>query len=338
MFREAYSDFAAQSEGAGELHEKVLVDMARIHEDIVEAMVEAGDISPVGPSSMASTRRFIVYSRVCALCKKNEYELPFQPNMGVCCQTCKYGWCCSQEHYDEYMKTGLRSSELCSQFVQSAVLETFHLNHAKDFKDVFAFAPSHHEPPKYDPPFTARPADWTEYFQSRFPREYAKTQLGILAHQYLPAASYLLSQSCTCLNATYRHGLDEYTKGPFASKSMTIHIVGAAQNYEVPARGKVSEELMHSLPAISSLKTVFVGPEVGVVWKDDSKRLLCPNMGCCPVCTAQNRTRSIEIFGYTYHEYKQDPMFSQPDLIVAFNAGLSGNCTDSWKTSLSCWI
>jgi hypothetical protein len=43
----------------------------------------------------------------------------------------------------------------------------------------------------------------------------------------------------------------------------------------------------------------------------------------------------MEIVGYTYHEYKQDPtMFSQPDLIVAFNTGMYEECTESWKTTL----
>lgn len=304
--------------------------------EIIQRMVAAGECPPVDQNIINATKFVIMWARVCAHCKKNEYELPCpddQQQQGVCCQTCKYGWCCSKEHYDEYKKTGHHNSELCSQFVQANIIGTFCWKHTKQFNEIFAVAPNHQAPSNYDPLFTACPTDWTEYFKVRFPEEYATTQLGMFPQEYLPAATHLLSQPCTCLYAIYHHGLDEYTKGHFASKSMTIHIVGASRQYEIPPRGKIWEELMHCLPAIRSLKTVFIGPEVGVA-DDGSKRLLCPNMGCCPVCTAQNRTRSIEIFGYTYHEYKQDPMFSQPDLIVAFNTGMFIERTESWKTTL----
>jgi mitochondrial splicing suppressor protein 51 len=336
------------------LHEKILIGKAFRHEEVIRTLVATGQMrGPVDSETMDRVRRFIMWARVCAHCKKNEYEFLSENNdinnnnKGICCPTCKYGWCCSQEHYDAYMQTGHHSSELCRQFAHSATMETFSWQHKKRFNEAFAAAPDHQVTTRdYDPPFKRCPTGWEEYVKTRFVAEYAATLAGQLPSEFLPAATHLLSQSATCLYALFHHGLDEYTnkKGKGSSraftgkKTLTIHIVGACKNYEIPPRGEVWEELLHCLPAVDSLKTVFIGPEVGVDFPDgssSSKRLCYENVECCPVCTVQNRTRSIEICESTYHEYKQDPiMFSQPDLIVVFNTGMYEECTESWKSSL----
>lgn len=265
-------------------------------------------------------RRFIQYARVCSVCRRNEYELGAEAQW-VNCSTCKFGWCCSQNHFDQYQSQ--HTQEVCDAYVNSIAVSRFHWNHVEQYNETFI-----------SPPDTNRteimetfPSNWNEYFQIRHPVAYQASQQHQLPAEFLPAATYELSQPSTCLFAMYMHGIDEFKD----KSTLTIHVVGASFTYEI-VPSCVWEEILHCLPNVQRLLIVFIGPDA---WKADATETCEENdAGCCPTCTSRNRTRSISIYGLTYHDYKASSKFTAPDLVVAFNTGMYEEYTESWKTSL----
>lgn len=286
---------------------------------VVENAMEEGTISQRGKEFWERTQKFLTHTRVCSVCGKNAFELDSAE--WINCSTCKFGWCCSQKHFDEYKNK--HSEEICDKYVQSVAVHKFLWSHAKNNNEEFLYAPE----TLRDEPMQQFPTNWDQYFQMRDPEYFQFSQEGRLPPEFLPASTQELSQPLTCLYAMYLHGIDRFKD----ETTLTVHVVGASPTYEI-CPSCVWEELLHCLPAVKKLRLVFVGPDAcsnaidGHYESDDS--------GCCPTCESQDRSRGTYIYGLTYHDYKASIMFKSPDLIVAFNTGMHEVCTESWKTSL----
>ncbi|KAJ8075506.1 hypothetical protein PM082_021136 [Marasmius tenuissimus] len=150
----------------------------------------------------------------------------------------------------------------------------------------------------------------------------------------LRAISVGLSMPMTILYALQRLNADEeWARKP----ELTIHVIGASSEKEVPA-AVVFDEILHRLPELEHLRLVFVGPDI----KHVIKALRRPNtlkpeyMDPCEGCLRQNRKRTHELHAMLYHEYVEnlDSKFMKPDLAVAFNSGANTYQDDSWKETI----
>ena len=190
----------------------------------------------------------------------------------------------------------------------------------------------------FQPPLATFPSDWNSFFRLRC----GDLPLDRLPSEFLPASTLELSQPYTCLYAMYQHkgSLQRFfANNTIVSETLTIHILGPSTTYELPPSG-VWEEVMHCLPNVYQFIPVFVGPEATEMLLPPSDRMEVVTGGieCCPTCQAQGRKRGLSMYGTTYHKYCHDRTMSNnhmpPDLVVAFNTGISQEETESWNPTL----
>ena len=72
------------------------------------------------------------------------------------------------------------------------------------------------------------PKSWDEYFKLRMPIEYRAVKHSQLPDEYLPSATFFLSQITMCLYGMYHHKRDFFT----AAEVLTIHVVGLGSSFE----------------------------------------------------------------------------------------------------------
>lgn len=266
--------------------------------------------------------KFLIFLKTCMICGKNEYDFGADRNW-TNCPTCRFGWCCSQDHFQEALSA--HTPQVCESYQRATACRLFRWNHCKRYGEEFIFGP---ESP-LTMPFSGFPSSWEEYYETRCPLQHQKSRQGILPLEFLPAATKQLSQPVMCLYSIYQHDFlrEKYTSSGASAQELTIHVVGANSAFELWPR-QFWEEILHCLPSVSCLNVDFIGPEVAI----DSPR---DALECCPKCTSQHRSRTVAFHCKTYHDYKSDEAtFTPPDLLVAFNTGLSEECRASWKASL----
>jgi splicing suppressor protein 51 len=124
----------------------------------------------------------------------------------------------------------------------------------------------------------------------------------------------------------YLHGKEQFT----SLKELTIHILGAAESFEYEGGSPtcIWEEIMHCLPAVKTLKVIFIGPEGKLNMKLFS-------IEACPDCISKGRVRMQGFHDTTYHDYRASDEFLKPDFAAAFNTGLYDEFTESWKESVA---
>jgi len=287
--------------------------------------------------------KFVMHGRSCSICLANDFSGPLSTDPKLqeeyivnhnkldwkCCPTCQHGWCCSSRHWEEHQEK--HTPEICQRYTAKDELDLFHYRHVQIHKEVFRNAPRL----ALADVLEVFPKDWDAYFRTRFVGRYPEW-LDRLPPQWYPATTRLLSQPVTCLYAMYQYGIHHFSE----KQELTLHIVGA-EVYELPATG-VWEEILHCLPRLQQLTIQFIGPHASKASRQRTRDSgPQPVDQYCPDCTQKGRKWSMGIFGYTYHGYVETYLqttphdhHSKPDLIVAFNTGMSEEHTDSWKTSL----
>ncbi|KAH8370432.1 hypothetical protein KR093_003449, partial [Drosophila rubida] len=103
------------------------------------------------------------------------------------------------------------------------------------------------------------------------------------------------------------------------AEQLTIHLVGAEMEFEVDVFQKWEIFLLHILPAVKTLRVVFVGPELNsskVSFEQLSK------IKCCRLCRKAERTVEYYFENRLYHDYCVQSSFKSPDLVCFFNSGL----------------
>lgn len=301
---------------------------------IVNDMAAKGIITPDNRDAWRWAQKFIQYCRVCSICGKNEYDFAVgghsSSNSGggdwMNCETCKFGWCCSKEHWEEYKDR--HTAEICYKYRSSIMISRFEWKQVQAEDEAFCFTPEE----TLAKPMETFPEDgWESYFKIRCPDMYAYSRNGMLPPEFLPASTHALSQPVTCLYGMYQHSIERFNSLP----KLSVHVVGASTSYELPATC-IWEEILHCLPAIKKIQIDFVGPEARSILNSDEDKYAVTEMEVCPTCESNHRQRSISIHGQTYHEFVRTSgdKFSRPDLIVAFNTGMHEDDTESWTESL----
>ncbi|XP_033209346.1 uncharacterized protein LOC117168088 [Belonocnema kinseyi] len=106
-----------------------------------------------------------------------------------------------------------------------------------------------------------------------------------------------------------------------SQESMTIHVVGA-NNFEEVGQ-QAWEVLMHWLPNLIFLRVILIGPECATV---------NTQVTICKICNAKEKKLYVESYGLLYKDYFEGRIFTKPDIVVGFNAGL--RIYNTWTDSL----
>jgi len=93
----------------------------------------------------------------------------------------------------------------------------------------------------------------------------------------------------------------------------------------------IFEELLHLLPSLESVELTCVGLDVSV---KSSGGLTSMKMDCCPKRSSGGRTRSLDLWTGSYHDYIKTDFYQKPDLAVVFHTGLSQEMETQWFPTL----
>lgn len=278
-------------------------------------------------AAIATAKNFISGCRVCAICSKTEYDgAAGDTRDWPHCEKCGYGWCCSEEHRKEYQAKGAHTEEICRTYNRAIECERFKWEHVQKHDEPFVEMPREPLPEV----LSAFPRNWDDYYETRCTHAWPLRSL--LPRPYFDVGTQELSQPVNCLHAMYVHGIDNFS----SLSTLTIHIVGADQAYEwSPCPTHVWEEIMHCLPGVQKMEIIFVGPGLYTCLKPRRDYVPPLDLECCPDCTAKGRNRFNTTYAKKWHEYRADEeRYTKPDLIVAFNAGISMEETDGWVESV----
>ena len=128
MIQETYGDIVASC---------TLLQKTVALTGMLERMINENAIAPTARENWGRTQRFVTNSRLCSICNKSDFEIT--DSKWINCPTCKFGWCCSQEHHDEYQSK--RTQEIGNSYVDSIATSCFHWNYAKNYNTQFSFTP-----------------------------------------------------------------------------------------------------------------------------------------------------------------------------------------------------
>ena len=162
--------------------------------------------------------KFVYYGRVCSVCLANDFSLYEAGQQTVDwqhCPVCKYGWCCSQDHWNEYKSK--HSPEICQSYQNVVRMETFHFRSIMKHKEMLG------NPPRFvlSTRLSTFPKDWKSYWKQRYAEDYVKHS-PFLPPEFWPATTRLMSQPVTCLFAMYQYGISHFD----SLEDLTIHVVG----------------------------------------------------------------------------------------------------------------
>ena len=306
--------------GIGRLKEKLTTLLNLVH--------QPGRInSKKSEEEWQQAKAFIFNSKMCSICFKTDYDFDDEDDSKISswrnCACCRFGWCCSDEHWDQYKHQ--HTPEICANHVASSDIDRFRYNHAKNYDQRLY----HNSDLVLSEPMDNLPRDWDEYHRIRSPDEYHHASTGNLPAVFFPSTTRELGQPVTCLYGMYTHDKTHFC----TAQVLNIHVVGASPNLEhVP--GPVWEEILHVLPNCKTMHITFIGPEL--YFAADGKGRM--NRGFesenCSDCQSKKRKRIYSFHSATYHDYHASTYFAKPDFVVAFNTGMFDECTESWKTSL----
>jgi len=181
-------------------------------------------------------RKLIYFCRVCSICLKNEFQQSSTAVEWKCCPRCHFGWCCGPTHWEDYMKKGIHTAEICQKYKEATEIELFHYKHIENHQQQFMNQPW----TALTKPVKSFPATWSDYFSWRFGPEYQRDH----PPEFWSASTRLLSQPVSCLYALYQHDASRFLQ----MTNLTIHVAGA-DSYELPATC-VWEEIIHCLPRV----------------------------------------------------------------------------------------
>ncbi|KAL7544320.1 hypothetical protein ACHAWF_007703 [Thalassiosira exigua] len=265
----------------------------------------------VSEDSWLMARNLVHRSPCCAVCKASDFNFNAgSPTTRIetkwkCCPRCMYGWCCCEEHFEEYMADHTKT--ICDNYIQATKMDLFRRNHVKKEGDYFMLMP---EQP-LSSPMKSFPRDWEEYLRRRLPMEYGMRMH--LPDEFFPCSTFLLSQVNTILFGMYTHDRDYF----ISLEELTIHVLGPSTSFEYQGGSPtcIWEEIMHCLPAVKKLNVVFVGPEGKIEFGSRE-------IACCPDCNAKGRIRCQAFHSMSYHAYYSSVQFIKPDFVAAYNTGM----------------
>lgn len=120
------------------------------------------------------------------------------------------------------------------------------------------------------------------------------------------------------------------------TETFTIHLVGAELQFEGDTLDKWEAFFLHIVPEITELRLVFVGPELNV---ENLPIDIISRIRMCRSCRLRFRVVKFDFqCRRFYHDYRQDPCYSRPNLICFFNPGLHRSTgfgsLDTWPQTI----
>ena len=312
--------------------DNALVGLVKDYYAALPMLCLAAGVNPTSDEAAITTaKNFLQGCRVCAICSKTEYDVAAgEVRDWLNCRKCGYGWCCSAEHWEEYQAKGQHSEEICKTYNKSIACERFLWQHVENHNEEFVEVPAD----ALCELMSSFPCSWDEYFALRCNQSWPMKRL--LPAPYFPVGTRELSQPVNCLQAMYIHGIENFG----SLSTLTIHIVGADKSYEwSPSPTHVWEEIMHCLPAVKKMELIFVGPDLFTRVNPNADYRAPMDLECCPDCIGKGRKRVMTTYAKKWHEYRADKdRYTKPDLVVAFNTGMSMEETDGWVESIKMMI
>lgn len=120
--------------------------------------------------------------------------------------------------------------------------------------------------------------------------------------------SELITCPLTCIYALEKTRLAN-------SESLVVHLAGAGALESTFI--SLWEGAFHLLPQLRTLHLVLIGPEATSAINENEPIILCRD------CQERKHTFKVEFqTDHYYHTYVETPEYVQPDIILAFNAGL----------------
>ncbi|KAJ3505204.1 hypothetical protein NMY22_g17664 [Coprinellus aureogranulatus] len=172
---------------------------------------------------------------------------------------------------------------------------------------------------------------WEEEFLEDLIKDHPLAQ-GPLTTPFVRVASDGLTLPMTILYALEKLARDDLA---FTNKEVIrIHVLGASgpelQN------SMVFEEILHRIPKAKKLELLLCGPGMDRVNHTDRPGGIVMDMGTCPDCQVNKRSRVQILTSQLYHDFVRESgaAFIIPDLAIAFNSGSSEVETESWQPTI----
>ncbi|KAL0069693.1 hypothetical protein AAF712_003351 [Marasmius tenuissimus] len=242
------------------------------------------------------------------------------------CEVCKMTFYCSQEHRDlshdkhtnEPIKDvpgGLSQCQVNLQFRAdidfSNIMYDAHNGGAENDPYKFQWAPERHLSTWRS--LRTGPNCWEEEFEASLQKELgAYCEFPLTLASFMRGASEGLSIPMTILYALQKlSSSNDWTR----KRSLTLHLLGAAGKESETEYLRVLDEILHRLPQLKYLHLVMINPGLSHI-------PVPAQAPPCPVCVKDQKQRTHEIHGMSYHEYvkKRGANYTKPDLAVVFNS------------------
>ncbi|KAF7305501.1 MYND-type domain-containing protein [Mycena chlorophos] len=233
------------------------------------------------------------------------------------CGDCKLAWWCSPE-----------CEKVFPAYHTKAQCETLCLVRATDT----VMLPTEYTQPAYVPPSSL--SGWNDYHARNMPHfnDFAAS----VAAEFVPvhpdavrAVKHLAIDTASIV-LTLLAALEKTLPDLRTRKTLCIHMVGA-EALE-PLSQRMTEELLHYIPALRAVTIAYVGPNL-VMYEDesDTRNLACQD------CAPRGRRRFSIRRNTTYHEFAKTPAYranSPPDLVAGFNTGMGEVDSALWAPSI----
>lgn len=258
------------------------------------------------------------YPRVCEVCRDSK------AGALACCPNCNSVFYCSAEHKDQDAE---RHQKYCKYFL--LLLECDRVESEDGVQDL-PF------PIHVDTVYRNLPDKIMTLLNPQLQRDSAAP----LDPKSVTMITERLSYPLSLLYAIQNVGLGSENTALHDITSMTVHVVGAKSFTEL--LGIIRWEYMvHRLPALRTLRMVFIGPELltdnTTEAHDIPDHILDDSCGTmCDQCKSQQRTIVYEMVNSCYDEFNKAPHYSKPDVVVAYNCGFHEHqgSESTWTPSL----
>ncbi|TVY68722.1 putative protein MSS51-like protein [Lachnellula suecica] len=264
------------------------------------------------PGYSENDQRFLMYEPSCRHCFRSAPQLEAKNALKPCytCEIVSFCQGCPQTH---------PTSE-CETFENIRIDEIFAIEHHRDTGKEL-------------------PIIWYDYYTKISDKDIISSSLtpemqpipkpakedgrAVELAAMLRSASVTLSMALTIVAAL--EALDLTGK-----QTIKLHFVGAAAREMV--RLMVFEEILHLIPSLKHLQLTFVGFDIPKRAAGEPEGPV--KLDCCPSCTSQGRTRSLNLWKGAYHDYVKTLGYEKPDLAVAFHSGFSQESQMDWLPTI----
>ncbi|KAF7329065.1 MYND-type domain-containing protein [Mycena kentingensis (nom. inval.)] len=274
------------------------------------------------------------YGVKCQVC----FRTPFHDNdhKFTPCGTCKLAWYCSEE-----------CAKLFKQFHTPELCKTLYTIRGVDCTRI-AYALARRTPRRFmlptenvynspsSPIKISSLSGWDAYY-ARIEPEYNELVENISSvsnfsrsHPDAPKMLKLLGTESASIPLTLLHTLEKVFPDLYKRTKLCIHIIGV-EHLETSTMPML-EEIMHHLPNLRTLVTVYVGIRLEPALDDDDTR-----NSACPICIqSSTRRRFIIRRTGTYHDFTKTPAYAAnlPDLVAGFNTGMGEVHSEFWAPTI----